>query len=123
MSSLAIDNGVHFLYGSYVKKEVNLNKMATIINGMIFMCCVLFAIITHGAVDMISKKTGCDFAHLSVSDLLGRELLFIIVPNALGLLGIPQTWCVIYFISLVLIGINAVVKKSLNSSQPRITTL
>ena len=66
-------------------------------------CGLLSALTVFTYMGFMSKLTGVDISDIP---LAGPDLLFIVFPSALTYMSFPNFWSVLFFIIMVLLGID-----------------
>ncbi|CAD8059026.1 unnamed protein product [Paramecium sonneborni] len=91
------------LYGSYRNKDDNLPNFSYAIPIITTLCGMLAALVVFSYIGHISVKFDIPIHQLPLS---GPDLAFVLYPAILAQMPIPNLWCIIFFLILLLLGID-----------------
>jgi len=100
---MSIGCAVLVFYGSYRDYKSELVKTSWFIPLLTCICGMLAAIAIFSVMGHISKVL-----HIEINSipLAGPELSFVVYPTALTLLPLSNFWAIIFFTTMILLGID-----------------
>lgn len=92
-----------------MKLEQNVDNIAIIQEIIVYLISLQQALLVSSCYRIINEKIGCDILKLRVGKSNNKRLLYLVVPFALGYMGLPQIWTFIYFVCLLFSSMNCLV--------------
>jgi len=103
--SLSVSWGGLVMFGSYNKFNHKVHITATVISSLDFLTSVIAGVVIFSILGQLKLEAGLDNIDQVVKDSTG--LAFVVYPEALSRLYLPQLWSVMFFFMLFLLGLDS----------------
>ncbi|CAD8144099.1 unnamed protein product [Paramecium pentaurelia] len=100
---MSVGQAILCLYGSYRKKEDNLPNFSFAIPILTALCGMLAGLVVFSYIGHVSFKYNVSIQQLPLS---GPDLAFVLYPAILAQMPMPNLWCILFFLVLLLLGID-----------------
>ncbi|XP_022235624.1 sodium- and chloride-dependent glycine transporter 2-like [Limulus polyphemus] len=102
--SLSVSWGGLIMFGSYNKFYNKVHRDALFVSSLDFITSLIAGIVIFSVLGNMSDKLGID-----IKDVVqgGQGLAFVVYPEALSHLPLPQIWSVLFFFMLYLLGLDS----------------
>lgn len=100
---MSIGVSVLIFMGSYRGMKEEIFKTSLRLTSLICLCGFLGAIAVFTVMGYVSEKLNIDIKDIPLS---GPELSFVVYPTALTLLPLSNLWSILFYIIMILLGID-----------------
>ncbi|TRY72568.1 hypothetical protein TCAL_10129 [Tigriopus californicus] len=103
--SLSVSWGGLIMFGSYNKFRTKVHYHAFIISSLDFVTSIIASIVIFSILGALKVKLGLD----DIQDVVKQKqgLAFVVYPQAVSLMPIPQLWAVLFFFMLFTLGLDS----------------
>ncbi|XP_023243222.1 sodium-dependent proline transporter-like [Centruroides sculpturatus] len=102
--SLGLSWGSLIMFGSYNHFHNKIHKQALLVSSLDFITSLLASLVIFCVLGMLAKETGLCIDEVVKAD---QGLAFVVYPEALATLWLPQLWTFLFFMMMLLLGIDS----------------